>query len=112
MSHDPADASSPLVAPTEAEWRAMAPAERERLLERLVDALSDPVGAMTEGRRHKKANGRVIVYDRGRQQLHGYRLALPDARRYVRIVPQLGHYPSSRPTDPLNRRAPPPSAVR
>ena len=29
--------------------------ERERFLERVLDALSDPVAAMSEGRPHKKA---------------------------------------------------------
>ena len=35
-----------------------------------------------------------FVYDRGRQHIHGYRLAGPGARRYQRIVPQLGRYRS------------------
>lgn len=36
-----------------------------------------------------------FVYDRRRQQLHGYRLPTPEARRYQRIVPQLGRYGSA-----------------
>lgn len=36
-----------------------------------------------------------FVYDRGRQQIHGYRLAGPEARRYQRVVPQLGRYASA-----------------
>lgn len=35
-----------------------------------------------------------FVYDRARQQIHGYRLPAHDALRYQRIVPQLGHYRS------------------
>ncbi len=35
-----------------------------------------------------------FVYDRARQQIHGYRLPEPSASRYLRIVPQLGHYRS------------------
>jgi Uma2 family endonuclease len=47
--------SSLLIAPTEEEWRAMSPTAREALLVRILDALSDPAAAMSEGRRHKKA---------------------------------------------------------
>ncbi|MEO7332186.1 MAG: Uma2 family endonuclease, partial [Minicystis sp.] len=185
----PALASLPVpipVAPTEAEWRALTPKERERFLIEATDALSDPLRVMTEGRRHKKAKaraadmlglhfkamGRVVyvaeemaaiypgeaafspdvlavldvpqpdddprmawvvvdegkgldfvlevlhrgdrnkdlvenveryarlgipeyfIYDRARQQLHGYRLVGPGARRYQRIVPQSGRYSS------------------
>jgi Uma2 family endonuclease len=32
-----------------------------------------------------------FVYDRGRQQIHGFRLPGPGAGRYQRIMPQLGH---------------------
>jgi Uma2 family endonuclease len=32
-----------------------------------------------------------FVYDRARQQVHGFRLPAPDARRYQRLMPQLGH---------------------
>jgi len=35
-----------------------------------------------------------FVYDRARQRVHGYRLPAPDARRYDRIVPQAGRFPS------------------
>jgi Uma2 family endonuclease len=35
-----------------------------------------------------------FVYDRLRQQIHGFRLISPDATRYQRILPQLGHYRS------------------
>jgi Uma2 family endonuclease len=50
----------PVIAPTEAEWRAMSPAEREALVIRVLDMLNDPRQAMTEGRRHKKAKTRTI----------------------------------------------------
>ncbi len=50
----------PVIAPTEEAWRAMSPAERESFLVRVLDALSDPAAAMTEGRRHKKAKTRTI----------------------------------------------------
>jgi Uma2 family endonuclease len=175
------------VAPSEQAWRAMTLDERERFLDEVNAALSDPQLTMVEGRPHKraksraldmlglhfKAMGRVIylaeemavvypgkqvftpdvlavldveepdddarmawvvadegrgldlalevlhrgdrkkdlvdnveryaslgiaeyfVYDWGKQQLHGYRLASPDARRYERIVPQSGRYHSS-----------------
>ncbi len=36
-----------------------------------------------------------FVYDRRRQQLHGYRLPTVEARRYQRIVPQMGRYSSA-----------------
>jgi hypothetical protein len=36
-----------------------------------------------------------FVYDRLWQRVHGYRLPGPDARRYQRIVPQGGRYPSA-----------------
>jgi Uma2 family endonuclease len=164
----------------------MMPDERERLLEKVLDSLSDPRRLMSEGRPHKKAKsraldqlslhfnavGRVIylaeemavmypgeevfspdvlavldvpqpeddlrmawvvadekkgldfvlevlyrgdrnkdlvanveryarlgipeyfIYDRARQQIHGYRLTGPDAKRYQRIVPQGGRYSS------------------
>lgn len=49
-----------LIAPSEAAWRALLPAEREALLVRILDALSDPAVAMTEGRRHKKAKTRAL----------------------------------------------------
>ena len=35
-----------------------------------------------------------FVYDRLRQQIHGYRLVGPGAARYQRILPQFGHYRS------------------
>ena len=174
------------VGPSVEEWRAMTSAERESFLVKVLDALSDPRDAMTEGRPHKKAKtrtidllglhfkamGRVVylaeemavmypgeetfspdvlavldvqqpeddermawvvadegkgldlalevlhhgnrnkdlvenveryahlgipeyfVYDRARQQIHGYRLAATGARRYQRIVPQSGRYTS------------------
>jgi Uma2 family endonuclease len=50
----------PVIAPTEDEWRAMTLAERDALLIRILDALSDPAAAMSEGRRHKKAKTRAI----------------------------------------------------
>jgi len=36
-----------------------------------------------------------FVYDRMRQQVHGYRLTEPGARRYQRIVPQFGRHHST-----------------
>ena len=36
-----------------------------------------------------------FIYDRARQQIHGYRLIAPDARRYQRVVPQAGRYNSA-----------------
>ena len=38
----------------------MSPDERERLLEKVLDALSDPRAAMSEGRPHKKAKTRSL----------------------------------------------------
>lgn len=52
--------SLPVIAPTEAEWRAMTPAEREGWLVQVNAALSDPRETMSEGRRHKKAKTRTI----------------------------------------------------
>ena len=174
------------IAPTEGEWQKMTPDERERLLVKVLDSLSDPRSLMSEGRPHKKAKSRALdmlglhfnalgrsvylaeemavlypseevfspdvlavldvpqpeddprlawvvadekkgldfvlevlhhgdrnkdlvnnverygrlgipeyfIYDRARQQIHGYRLTGPDAKRYQRIVPQGGHYSS------------------
>jgi Uma2 family endonuclease len=56
--HDPSPAS--LVGPTEEEWRAMSPAERERRVTEIVDVLQDPQRAMTEGRRHKRAKSDAV----------------------------------------------------
>jgi Uma2 family endonuclease len=178
---------SPPTAPTAEEWRALTPAQRERLLVEILDALSDPQSAMAEGRPHQKAKGEAIdllslhfnstgrviylaeemavlypgeevfvpdilavvevpqpeddprmawvvveegkgldlvlevlhqgdrnkdlvqnveryarlgipeyfVYDRFRQQVHGYRLAGPGVSSYQRIVPQFGRYHSA-----------------
>ena len=36
-----------------------------------------------------------FIYDRLRQQVHGYRLTAPDATRYQRIVPQFGRFSSA-----------------
>src|SRR5262249_29742550 len=36
-----------------------------------------------------------FVYDRGHQQLHGFRLPTPGAGRYQRILPQVGRYTSN-----------------
>ena len=175
------------VGPSLEEWRSMTSAERESFLVKVLDALSDPRSAMTEGRPHKKAKaraldllglhfkamGRVVylaeemavmypgeeafspdvlavldvpqpeddermawvvadegkgldlalevlhhgnrnkdlvenveryahlgipeyfVYDRARQQIHGYRLASTGAKRYQRIIPQSGRYTSN-----------------
>ena len=173
--------------PTVEAWRAMTPEQQLRFQLQVLDALSDPVAAMSEGRPHKKAKSRALdalnlhfrttgravylaeemavlypgekpftpdllavldvvepeddprmswvvadegkgldlvievlhkgdrdkdlvdnveryahlgipeyfVYDRDRQQIHGFRLAAPGAGRYQRLVPQLGHYRSS-----------------
>jgi Uma2 family endonuclease len=56
----PVPPSRSVIAPTEAEWRAMLPAAREALLVQILDALSDPAAAMSEGRRHKKAKTRAL----------------------------------------------------
>ena len=48
------------VTPTEERWRAMTPAERERFLVGVNEALSDPIVVMSEGRPHKKAKSRAI----------------------------------------------------
>lgn len=55
-------ASSPLLptSPTAAEWRAMTPTQRERLLVAINEALSDPLVAMTEGRRHQTTKTRTL----------------------------------------------------
>src|SRR4051794_27591106 len=55
---DPGSAS--LVGPTEEEWRAMSPAERERRVMEIVDTLQDPQRAMAEGRRHKRAKSEAV----------------------------------------------------
>jgi Uma2 family endonuclease len=175
------------IVPTVEAWRAMTRAERLDFQVRVLDALSDPIAAMSEGRPHKKAKsraldalglhfratGRVIylaeemavlypgqrpftpdllavldvaepeedermswvvadegkgldlvievlhhgdrekdlvenveryaelgipeyfVYDRLERMIHGHRLAGPGARRYERVVPQLGRYRSN-----------------
>jgi Uma2 family endonuclease len=187
VSKDEKPAAPVPTVPTVDAWRAMTPDERLSFQLRVLDALSDPVAAMSEGRPHKKAKsraldalslhfkttGRVIylaeemavlypgekaftpdllavldveepeddermswvvadegrgldlvievlhkgdrdkdlvenvelyahlgipeyfVYDRGRQQIHGFRLSTPAPGRYQRIVPQLGHYRST-----------------
>jgi Uma2 family endonuclease len=48
------------VAPTEDEWRALSLDQRARLLDDILDALSDPRAAMSEGRPHKKAKTRSL----------------------------------------------------
>ncbi|MEZ4302996.1 MAG: Uma2 family endonuclease, partial [Polyangiaceae bacterium] len=57
----PATARRPVpVAPTEERWRAMTQGERDRYLEEVLDSLSDPAVAMSEGRPHKKAKSRAL----------------------------------------------------
>jgi Uma2 family endonuclease len=57
----PASPPGPLpIAPTEEAWRAMTPADRERFLIQVNDALSDPHRTMSEGRPHKKAKSRAV----------------------------------------------------
>ncbi len=48
------------VTPTEECWRAMTPAERERFIIAVNEALSDPLISMSEGRPHKKAKSRAL----------------------------------------------------
>ena len=63
MATDP-PASPPLrsipIGPSIEVWRAMTPAERERFLIQVNDALSDPRSTMSEGRPHKKAKTRAL----------------------------------------------------
>lgn len=61
MAHQSAPAPGSLpIAPTEDEWRAMPAAERDRFLDQVLAALSDPRSAMSEGRPHKKAKTRAL----------------------------------------------------
>jgi Uma2 family endonuclease len=64
MATQPAAPPSPPlalpIAPTEQEWRAMSADERERLLVKILAALSDPRSAMSEGRPHKKVKTRSL----------------------------------------------------
>lgn len=48
------------IAPTEERWRAMTQPERDRFLEEVLAALSDPPIAMSEGRPHRKAKSRAL----------------------------------------------------
>jgi len=48
------------VGPSEERWRAMTATEREAFLIEVLDVLSDPRIAMTEGRPHKRAKSRAI----------------------------------------------------
>ncbi len=48
------------VTPSEEQWRAMTPAEREAFIIAVNDALSDPVITMSEGRPHKKAKSKAL----------------------------------------------------
>ena len=59
MSADPLRTDR-LLAPTVEEWQALSPAERDRFLLRVLDSLSDPTLAMSEGRPHKKAKTRAL----------------------------------------------------
>src|SRR5258705_11515498 len=47
-------------APTAEAWRAMTPAQRERVLLEILDALSDPSMVMSEGRPHKRAKSQAV----------------------------------------------------
>jgi hypothetical protein len=51
---------APIIAPTEDVWRAMSQVERERFLLKVLDSLSDPAAAMSEGRPHKTAETRTL----------------------------------------------------
>jgi len=66
------------VAPTEERWRAMSQAERERLLVEVLDVLSDPQLAMTEGRPHKKAKSKAIDMLSGYFRAVGRRIYLAE----------------------------------
>jgi len=60
-STSPPTAKGPApVGPTAVEWAAMSELARERFLVRVLDALSDPRDAMTEGRPHKRAKARAL----------------------------------------------------
>ncbi len=48
------------VGPSVEEWRAMTPDARQSFLVRVIDALSDPRRAMSEGQPHRKAKARTI----------------------------------------------------
>lgn len=48
------------VTPSEDQWRAMTPAEREAFIVAVNEALSDPVITMSEGRPHKKAKSKAL----------------------------------------------------
>ena len=115
LGHMTAHASAP---------RKMTPAARERFIDEVNDALSDPHQLMSEGRPHKKAKaraldmlglhfktlGRVIYlaeeiamlypgeesfsYDRARQRIAGYRLPEAGAKRYQPVLAQGGRYAS------------------
>ncbi len=47
-------------APSEERWREMTKDEREQFIERVNEALSDPLITMSEGRPHKKAKSRAL----------------------------------------------------
>lgn len=48
------------IAPSEERWREMTREERERFIESVNEALSDPLVTMSEGRPHKKAKSRAL----------------------------------------------------
>ena len=56
----PASPGALPIGPTVEAWRAMTPDGRERFLLEVVDALSDPRSAMSEGRPHKKVKTRAL----------------------------------------------------
>jgi Uma2 family endonuclease len=58
-AHAPAPRAVP-IAPTEEAWRAMTADQRARFLDEVLDMLSDPRSAMSEGRPHKKAKTRSL----------------------------------------------------
>lgn len=60
MSAKLARPALPIIAPTVEAWRAMSADERERFLERVNEALSDPLVTMSETRAHKKAKSRAL----------------------------------------------------
>jgi Uma2 family endonuclease len=50
------------VGPSVEAWGSMSASEREQFLVEVLDALSDPKSAMTEGRPHKKAKARALDF--------------------------------------------------
>lgn len=60
VSKKPGSPASLPTVPTVEAWRAMTPTQRLDFQLRVLDALSDPAAAMSEGRPHKKAKSRAL----------------------------------------------------